>query len=144
MSLNWNLAGTLFVTWSKEKREKNWWLAESLIWLTLGLDFDMGRGDGDIDEFLWRARCYELVHGAWLSKRCRHRSVDTCQGHKDPTTGVAANGKLNIPVPLTRELITPLAGLSTNVIRLSRSRWMTKVKRQVIEKTTNSINSEGK
>ena len=107
MALTWDFQDSEYSSWSKEKRKEQWDVASSIIWLTLGVDFNMREGEKDIDEFLWRARCYELVHGAWLSKRCRHRSVDTCQGHKDPRTGVAANGKLNIPVPLTRELITP-------------------------------------
>ena len=93
----------------------------------------------DIDEFLWRARCYELVTGAFLSTSCSHKDIKKCEGHTDEKTGVKANGKGNIPVPFTREMIAPYAGLSTNVIRLSRAKWLTKMKKRIAEDATSSL-----
>jgi len=139
MALTWDFQDSEYSSWSKKKRDKNWSVASSLIWLTLGVDFNMREGEKDIDEFLWRARCYELVTGAFLSTSCRHRKLENCNGHTDEKTGVKANGKGNIPVPFTREMIAPYAGLSTNVIRLSRARWLTKMKKRIAEDATSSL-----
>ena len=110
----------------------------------------MREGEKDIDEFLWRARCYELVTGAylgksckhkssWLGTSCRHRKIENCNGHSDEKTGVRASGKGTIPIPITREMIAPYAGLSTNVIRLPRTKWLTKMKKQIAEDATSSL-----
>ena len=139
MALTWNFQDSEYSSWSKKKRNKNWSVASSLIWLTMGVDFNMREGEKDIDEFLWRARCYELVHGAWLSTSCSHKDIKKCEGHTDQKTGVTANGKGNIPVPFTREMIAPYAGLSTNVIRLSRTKWMTKMKKRIAQEASDSL-----
>jgi len=139
MALTWNFQDSEYSSWSKKKRNKNWSIASSLIWLTMGVDFNMREGEKDIDEFLWRARCYELVTGAFLSTSCRHRKLENCNGHTDEKTGVKANGKGNIPVPFTREVIAPYAGLSTNVIRLPRTKWLTKMKKRIAEDATSSL-----
>ena len=83
MALTWNFQDSEYSSWSKKKRNKNWSVASSLIWLTMGVDFNMREGEKDIDEFLWRARCYELVTGAFLSTSCRHRKLENCNGHTD-------------------------------------------------------------
>ena len=139
MALTWNFQGSEWSSWSEEKREEHWNVTSALIWLTLGVDFNMREGEEDIDEFLWRARCYELVTGAFLSTSCRHRKLENCNGHTDEKTGVRASGKGTIPIPLTREKIAPYAGLSTNVIRLPRSQWMTRIKKRIAERATNSL-----
>jgi len=105
----------------------------------MGVDFNMREGEKDIDEFLWRARCYELLRGSWLGTSCRHRKMENCNGHTDEKTGVRASGKGTIPIPITREMIAPYAGLSTNVIRLPRTKWLTKMKKQIAEDATNSL-----
>ena len=139
MALTWEFQDSEYSSWSKEKRKEQWDVASALIWLTLGVDFNMREGEEDIDEFLWRARCYELVTGAFLSTSCSHKDIKKCEGHTDEKTGVKANGKGNIPVPFTREMIAPYAGLSTNVIRLSRAKWLTKMKKRIAEDATSSL-----
>ena len=139
MALTWNFQDAEYSSWSKKKRNKNWSIASSLIWLTMGVDFNMREGEKDIDEFLWRARCYELVTGAFLSTSCSHKDIKKCEGHIDGKTGVKASGKGTIPVPFTREVIAPYAGLSTNVIRLSRAKWRTKMKKRIAEDATSSL-----
>ena len=139
MALTWNFQDAEYSSWSKKKRNKNWAVAEALIWLTMGVDFNMREGEKDIDEFLWRARCYELLNGAYLVRSCRHRKLENCDGHVDEKTGIRAGGKGNIPIPFTREMIAPYAGLSTNVIRLPRSQWMTRIKKRIAERATNSL-----
>ena len=139
MALTWNFQDSEYGSWSKKKRNKNWSIASSLIWLTMGVDFNMREGEKDIDEFLWRARCYELLRGSWLGTSCRHRKMENCNGHTDEKTGVRANGKGTIPIPVTREMIAPYAGLSTNVIRLSRTKWMTKMKKRIAQEASDSL-----
>ena len=139
MALTWEFQDSEYSSWSKEKRKEQWDVASALIWLTLGVDFNMREGEKDIDEFLWRARCYELVTGAFLSTSCSHKDIKKCEGHTDEKTGVKANGKGNIPVSFTREMIAPFAGLSTNVIRLSRAKWLTKMKKRIAEDATSSL-----
>ena len=139
MALTWNFQDSEYSSWSKKKRNKNWSIASSLIWLTMGVDFNMREGEKDIDEFLWRARCYELLRGSWLGTSCRHRKMENCNGHTDEKTGVRASGKGTIPIPITREMIAPYAGLSTNVIRLPRRQWLTKIKKRIAERATESL-----
>ena len=139
MALTWDFQDSEYSSWSEEKREEHWNVTSALIWLTLGVDFNMREGEEDIDEFLWRARCYELVTGAFLSTSCSHKDIKKCEGHIDGKTGVKASGKGTIPVPVTREVIAPYAGLSTNVIRLSRAKWLTKMKKRIAEDATSSL-----
>ena len=150
MALTWNFQDSEYSSWSKKKQNKNWSVAQSLIWLTMGVDFNMREGEKDIDEFLWRARCYELLNGAYLVRSCKHKSdyldpetglkIRTkCKGHIDEKTGVRASGKGTIPTPLTRKMIAPYAGLDTNVIRLPRRQWLTKIKKQIAEDATESL-----
>ena len=139
MALTWEFQDSEYSSWSKEIRKEQCDVASALIWLTLGVDFNMREGEKDIDEFLWRARCYELVTGAFLSTSCSHKDIKKCEGHTDEKTGVKANGKGNIPVPFTREMIAPYAGLSTNVIRLSRAKRLTKMKKRIAEDATSSL-----
>jgi hypothetical protein len=143
MALTYDLRSTPWSAWGEKKKDKRWSVVNGLIHLTMMLDFTMEKGEKDIDEFLWRARCYELASGAYFTIPCKeHAKVKDCDGHTDPATGVSSHHGKQFPVPITREMVEPLAGMSTNVIRLSRAKWLTKMKNILKHNTDDSFRRE--
>ena len=147
MALTWDLSKTPFHAWNKKEKDKAWGYVEGMIFFTMAIDMDLSHGEKDIDEFLWRARCYELAHGAYFTKPCKHKRkpVDqkpTGKGHTDPVTGVKAEGLYVKPALITRRHVEPFAGMSTNVARKSRAGFMNKVKKSLARDVATSLRRE--